>query len=143
MFNEKGILTLHNLHVKHKFVELFKLIKYKEPLSIFELIETAPRCTSLLMVLPKVKLKISQQNFVSNASSIWNNLIGKILEKCQPNEKGVIVPGSVLNSDFSTPIPFVKRKVKDLLLEIQTLTVENSLEWQDFNKFQLSNLYTV
>ena len=143
IFNERGILTLHHLHVKHKFVELFKLMKYKEPLSVFDLVEYTPRDISLLMILPKIKLKISQQNFVFNASLIWNNLIGKILEKCIPNEKGIIVAGSRPNSDLSAPISFVKRKVKAELFRIQKLTVEDCQEWQPFNKFQLSDLYTV
>ena len=143
IFNEKGLLTLHNLHVKHKFVELFKLLKYKEPLSVFELFESTHGCTKFLMILPKVKLKVSQQNFVSNASSIWNNLIGKILEKCLPNEKGVMVPGSALNSDLSAHISFVKEKVKAELLKTQILTINDCQEWQPYNKFQLSDLYTV
>ena len=32
---------------------------------------------------------------------------------------GVVIPGSSVNSDLTTPIPFIKNRVKQLLYEIQ------------------------
>ena len=100
IFNEENILTLHHLHVQHKFVELFKVMKYREPLSVFELFQKNPRNTSVLMVLPKIKLTISKENFVFNGSLIWNNLIGKVLNKCIPNQNGLMIPGSLKKIRF-------------------------------------------
>ena len=52
--------------------------------------------------------------------TIWKELIGCILEKCLPNKKGIIVRGSFLNSELCETIPFVKNKIKGLLLDRQS-----------------------
>ena len=59
------------------------------------------------------------------------------------NEKGIMVLGSMPNSDLSTSIAFVKKKLNFELLKTQAFTANGCQGWQPFNKFQLSNLYTV
>ena len=77
--------------------------------------------------MPQVKLCVSQNNFLFKSSTLWNNLIGCILEKSLPNDKGIVVRGSSPNSDLCATIPFVKNKLKTLLFELQSSG--DSLEW--------------
>jgi len=70
----------------------------------------------LKMSLPKVRLNISKNNYVFNSSALWNSLIGDVLEKDKPGDGGVIVRGSGENSDFCTTVPFVKHKLRNMLL---------------------------
>ena len=77
--------------------------------------------------LPSVKLDISMKNYVYNSSVKWNSLIGKVLEKSSLSEQGVVIGGSVANSDFCASIPFIKKKLKNILLKSQVLG--DSKEW--------------
>ena len=61
---------------------------------------------------PKVKLEVSKQNFVFKATKVWNKLIGYALERNEPANSGLIIPGSARNSDLSAYIAFVKDKIK-------------------------------
>ena len=116
VFNEYKILNLSNLYVQQTFVELFKTLKIHTPISIFNLFSLSIRDTNFLLQLPKVYLNISRNNFVSKSSVLWNSLVSKVFEKCLPNESGMIIKGSVRDSDFCAPIQFVKNKLKGILL---------------------------
>ena len=89
------------------------------------------------MILPRINLDISKQNFVFNGSFVWNNLISKLFDKCSPNEKGIMVPGSAECSDLSAPISSIKNKLKVILFETQKLvTPGRNMEWMSDNKLQ-------
>ena len=134
IFSEYNILSLRHLYIQHTFVELFKIVKFRAPFSVFELFNPSPRNTNLLMCLPKINLDLSKYNFVFSASLIWNSLIGGLLEKCSPNSAGIMVPGSSEFSDTTTPISYIKKKLKNILLDTQKLG-END-EWTAENYFK-------
>ena len=75
----------------------------------------------MLLVVPKVRLEIAKQNFVFQACCIWNELIPKLMNKCSPNLLGIMVPGSSQNSDLSTSISTIKKKLRGVLLDIQKI----------------------
>ena len=143
LFNENKILSLHHLYVQHTFIELFKIVKYRTPISIYELLSLSTRHTSSLMLLPKVNLSLSQSNFVFSASLIWNNLIGTLLNKCFPNPKGILVPGSSEFSDFSTPISYLKDKLKNILFGIQRLDTQSQFDKSKCKEWNLENFFKV
>ena len=89
IFIEHDILSIYNLYVKHTFTELFKIMKERRPVSVVELFQTSLRGLSLTLLIPKHHLEISKHNFVYSGSSIWNGLIGKIFDKCKPNDKHI------------------------------------------------------
>ena len=89
------------------------------------------------MILPRINLDNSKQNFVFSASLIWNSLIGKLLDKCTPNENGIMVPGSSTCSDLAAPISSIKGKLKDILFKAQKLvTPGRANEWMPDNSFK-------
>ena len=68
-------------------------------------------------------MDISKRNFVFSSSSVWNKLVGVILEKnvltCLRGKEYVIIVGSTPNSDLCATIPFVKNKLKAYLFNKQ------------------------
>ena len=133
VFNERKILTVYNVYVQQTFVELFKILKSKSPVSIYTLFSFSVLETSYRLYLPKVRLNISKNNYVFNSSVLWNSLIKDILEKDKPREDGVIVMGSGMNSDFCTPVAFVKHKLMKMLLCRQK--AGDPTTWDHFNNF--------
>ena len=79
LFNEWKILTLINLHTYYCFMELFKILKYRCPISLYELFIIAPRSDKQLLILPKINLERSKQNFVFTSTLIWNKHIVTLL----------------------------------------------------------------
>ena len=41
------------------------------------------------------------------------------MNKCKPNSKGVVIPGSADFSDLISPISVIKKKLKSFLLDVQ------------------------
>ena len=136
IFNEEKILSLHHLYMQHIFVDLFKIVKHRTPISLYELFNPSPRTTNFLMCLPRINLELSKQNFVFSGSLIWNSLIRRLLNRCSPNENGKMVPGSSECSDLSAPISLIKTRLKDILFKTQMLeTPGRAKEWMPHNNF--------
>ena len=136
IFNEQKILSLHHLYIQHTFIDLFKIVKHRTPISLFELFTESPRITNFLMCLPRINLDVSKQNFVFSGSLIWNSVIGKLLNKCSPDENGIMIPGSSECSDMSAPISIIKKRLNDMLLKVQKHeTPGRSKEWMPNNSF--------
>ena len=119
LFSELKLLSLHNLFIMHTFMELFKVLKCHIPVSILELFKFTPRSTNYNLCLPKVSLDTTKRNFVFKSATLWNTLIDKLLQVCEPMSNGVMVPGSAVDSDMSASTSLVKLKLKRLLLEVQ------------------------
>ena len=106
LFNEHKILNLENLYFYHMFMEIFKILKYSIPCSLKQLFNLCPRNQKFLLMAPKDKLEASKQNFVFKTTKVWNKLIGHALERNEPANSGLIIPGSARNSDLSASIAF-------------------------------------
>ena len=124
LFNKHGILTISNLYIYHTFIDTFKILKTFTPVSLYNLFSQGCRDASLLLLLPSVNLDISKYNFFFRACTTWNMLIGDMLEKSLPVEKGkfkgIIIPGSSENSDLCAKMSFIKNKLKAHLLKDQS-----------------------
>ena len=76
-------------------------------------------------MIPKVRLVVSQQNFVYRLSEIWNSLIKHVFSIiCNVEESGIIIPGSTANSDLSASVAFIKNKLRAKLQANQKLVVQ-------------------
>ena len=79
------------------------------------------RRVSLLKV-PQYSLMTSKNNFHYKAASIWNKIMPKLLERPDLDANtNLVIPGSCLNSDLTTPMGYIKHKTKAILLNIQCL----------------------
>ena len=131
LFTEQEILTIHNLYVKHTFMELFKTLKHHIPIPIYNLFNLPKRECSFQLLLPKVNLTNTEFNFVFKASQIWNKLIYHLLNKSTPCSNGMIIQGSTENSDLLASIPFIKFKLKESLNFVQNSG--NTELWESTN----------
>ena len=52
------------------------------------------------------------------------------MNSCEPNENGIIVPGSAKCSDLSAPISIIKKKLSDFLLKVQKIDTSKQLGWK-------------
>ena len=142
LFNEMKLLSLHHLYIYHTFLELFKVLKYKTPISVYELFGMSYRSPSMLIIPPKVKIETAKCNFVYKASTIWNALITKLLNKCNTtNSVGIIIPGSTKDSDLSTSISIIKNKLKNALLETQKIDPQLEVGWNESNEWYPINFF--
>ena len=121
LFNKHTILTISNLSTYHTFLEAFKILKYRTPISLYSLYTLGELETNFRLLLPMVHLEKSKHSFVYNSCAIWNSLVDNILEKSLPNAKNIVVQGSSENSDFCATVPFVKIKLKCEMLRLQAL----------------------
>ena len=85
-------MNLENLYHYHTFMELFKILKHQTPMSVYECFRFCPKNNKLLLMIPKVRLVVSQQNFVYRSSEIWNSLIKHVFSICNVEESGIIRP---------------------------------------------------
>ena len=128
LFNEYDLLSLGNLYEYHTFMEVFKLLKFQTPSSIREQFTLSYRNQSLNLILPRVSLDKTKKSFIFKSAIIWNKMYSYVLNKCEAEENGIIVPGSAINSDLGAPISFVKNKVKSVLLAMQKSG--DSIQWE-------------
>ena len=98
---------------------LYKAFKTHTPISIFEIFQQSNRETNILIKVPDVPINISKRNFAYKSSILWNTLIGKVLNKSEVSDNGIIITGSSENSDFCASVPYVKNTLKAFLLTIQ------------------------
>ena len=132
IFNKHEILNLHNLFVHHSFMGLYKVFKTHTPISIFEIFQQSNRDTNFLVKVPEVLLNTSKGNFANKSFVLWNTLIGKVLDKSEINDNGIIITGSSENSDFCASVPFVKNTLKIYFLTIQKYGNDNLWEPSNF-----------
>ena len=59
-------------------------------------------------------------SFHYKAAIVWNKIMPKLLDKPDlDTNTNLVIPGSCLNSDLTTPIGYIKHKTKAILLNIQ------------------------
>ena len=137
-----NLLSLHHLYIHHTFIDTLKLLKYRIPISIFELFKSSPRDVNIRLLVPRVKLDLTKVNFLFQASCIWNELVPKLMNTCIPNPLGIMVPGSTEGSDLSTSIAVLKKKLRVVLLNTQKIDPLSSiLGWSRSNEWYPENFF--
>ena len=137
LFTEQKLLTIHNLYYKHTFLEIFKIIKHREPRGIFDKIKVSTNNrNNQILLKPNItdnKLLINQQNFLSKSCKIWNVFVKEVFEKNKINNiVGYIIPGEVANSDLSASVAFIKDSLTKILLTKQSSGSEENWESRQF-----------
>ena len=129
-------MSIYNLYAQHTFIELFKILKEHQPISLSNLFQLSHRSTSRVIIICKTTNELTKHNFVHKSSIIWNTLIDKVLDKCSPSVSNIVIPGSSEYSDLSTPISVVKSRVKAILLENQNQKIPGrDIEWLPQNNW--------
>ena len=109
LFKSHDIMTVHNLYNYHCSMEIFKILKFRTPISLFSKFQLSQRKSTLILT-PKPCI-----DFIYKSSVIWNSL-----RVCL----GVI-------NDFSPSISCIRSKLKTLILSKQCSLSET--DWFNAN----------
>ena len=97
LFNKLKILTAQNLFTYCCISEIYKILMFRTPYSLYQLINLSKRDSSNLIILPQYS-----KTFLYEASKLWN-----AIHKC------LIKP----ENGFATSIFLVKNRVKSIILK--------------------------
>ena len=136
IFNEQNLLTLHHLYIYHTFLDTFKLLKFRTPISIYNLLQNSPKNINIMLKVPIVSVDLAKNNFIFQSSCIWNDIIRKVLNPWSLNKEGIVFPGSNFGSDITIPMAVLKKKLRNLLMDTQKLDSVNSNDWYPENFYQ-------
>ena len=96
-------------------------MKLHTPSLINELLplSTSSRRNLLLKVQINTNLSVTQHlNFIYKAAQVWNKIIPNVLNSPELDiGSGVVIPGSSVNSDLTTPILFIKTVSKKFFMK--------------------------
>ena len=112
LFKEHRLLTVHNLHKLFILNEIYKIQKYRYPLSLstflYKTSESVRVNRQSNLVVPNYRLNISRNQFLYIGTNIWNNVNSR-----------VSVTGSDFLSDLSISSCVAKRRFKEMLINMQ------------------------
>ena len=114
LFKEHKILSIHNLYAYHCYMETFKILKFRQPRSLFNSYNISERKPTLL------KSEFPSQSFIDRSTGIWN-----------------IVTPKLKFEDFSPKVGFIKRFLKKALLNSQHRETPQDWTVEDFNLTKL------
>ena len=114
LYNDNDILTLYNLYIYHTTVEVFKILKYRTPISLYSCFIRSNRKDTLLIT------PYTSHHFIYRSSEIWNLVRQKL---------------KVLDLSL-TKIGFIKSSLKSLIIKSQKLG--DSMVWND-NEINVKN----
>ena len=105
LFKKYNFLTVHNLYKYHCLLEMFKIVKLRKPMPVYELFSRSTIRDDKLISL--------------NPSTLFDYQSSNLWIKCRKSE-----------IDFTTSIQYVKRKLKRSLLDFQ---FNHGEDWHNFN----------
>ena len=115
LFKKNKILAVQNLYTYHSFMEIFKILKFRSPISIHSMYEISYRTGITLLTGNPDK------HFLYQSSKIWNIIHKKL---------GI--------NDFSFSISVAKKSLKTIIFQNQH--EHHEIEWvnsHDFNLYKL------
>ena len=85
LFKKHKLLTVHSLYYKYTFIGLFKILKFREPLVLFEkVLMSSNNCNNRMVLNPNIennKLSVTEQNFLFKSCKIWNTFANNIFKR--------------------------------------------------------------
>ena len=115
LFKEQGILSVQNLYTYHTYLELFKIMKFSAPMSLYDEYTCSKRKPMLIINQPD-----PPDNHNTRSTKMWNTITPKLKVH-----------------DYSTSISCLKSKLKSSLLVNQHRHAV--LDWKN-NDFYITNL---
>ena len=112
LLTEHKLLAVRNLYHYFCTVDVFKILKFRTPISLYDIYKVSNRETSLALITPK-----RSNQFFYKSSVAWNS----VYKKCLENP----------HCDLTTKISYFKDAMKKLLLSKQN--EGEKIEWQKSN----------
>ena len=120
LFHKHNLLTVHNLYRHRCIMELFKIVKFREPIPLNSLLQKSELNENRFVT------SFPSHNFIYRAAWLWN--------KFRKNMK------SVLKSDFATEQSLIKSMLKQSLLKAQNSHPDN---WNDKNFTEFESIDSI
>ena len=118
LFTKHKILALENLYTYHTFMETFKILKLRTPISLYSLYNKSVRKETNLIVSSS-----STNDFIARSTTLWN-----------------IIAPKLKFFDYSYKISHAKTNVKKVLYLNQSAGDPISWTENDFNAMKISSL---
>ena len=94
LFTEYNLLAVRNLYHYFCTIDVFKILKFRQPITLYEMYQLSHRETSLALILPE---RCGQ--FFYKSALAWNSVYRSVLERP--------------NSDLTTKISHFKDEIKN------------------------------
>ena len=131
IFKSKNLFIVRNLYNYHILIELYKVMKFRQPYSVFCELSISDR--KIMLKLNKLKLDKRKSNFFYNAALKWNQvnklLITPYVIHVKNNIDGGVSP--TMNYDLTLSVSALKSKLKKALFGVQCIGDES--EWCTLN----------
>ena len=135
IFKSMNLLTVNNLYNYHTLVELYKIIKFRIPHSIFSKFKISDR--KIMLILNKLKLDKRKCQFFFNAALKWNQVnrflidpyVIKLVRSNDTNDDAS--EAFTINYDLTLSVSRLKTKLRELIMAIQCSGDDN--EWLSSN----------
>ena len=113
IFNKLKIMSIQNLFKYHCITEFFKIIKFRQPYTLFECINLSKRDTSHTVILAK-----KTNNFLHEAAKLWNTTY-----------KHILTP----NKGLETSLNSIKLRIRTIILQIQSADLRDTWTSNNFS----------
>jgi len=144
LFNSHKILTVHNLYIYHTLLELYKILKFRNPYCLFEIFSRTGivRQMDLNIQAPPVSLQCQRVSFTYQSCIFWNKFYKKLVIPFSiPLHQSYILKHNLTNSesihyDYSTTVNIFKSNLSKLLF--QTQSIGNADSWVVVNHMSIA-----
>ena len=139
LFKKHNILSIFNLYPYFCLNEMYKILKFRTPYSLFELLDLPSDRTgrNLLLRTHAIGGRHEEKSFLSQSTRFWNKHHKRIIEPSEVelhtdvSKKLNLVGTKFTFFDFSTKVSTFKSKLKKLLLHTQSSG--NEIDWTEKN----------
>jgi hypothetical protein len=115
LFKENKILSIHNLYTYHCFMETYKILKFRQPRSLYENYRISERKPTLLIS------GCPSQSFIDRSTCLWNSIAPKLKFE-----------------DYSPKVSFIKSSLKEAIFTSQHKETPSEWTTEDFNITKLN-----
>ena len=144
IFKSNNLLTVRNLYNYYTLTELYKVLKFRTPYSIFSKFLMSDRKN--LLILSKLKLDKRKCQFFFNAAVKWNQINRFLIDPYEIKlhhshyTNSEIDEVTTLNYDLSLTISKLKTKLKDIIMAIQCHGDSNEWLYSNFELTTYTNI---
>jgi hypothetical protein len=138
LFKKHEILSIHNLYPYYCLLELYKILKFRTPYSLFEVLRILDgRSGNINLAVPMTSLQCQRQNFFYQSTVLWNKYYKKLLTPSKAVLHSDHTTALNLTSsefvffDFSTNVGSFKTRLRNMLHLIQSSGDE--ISWSELN----------
>ena len=126
LFKKHEILTIQNLYPYYCLLELYKILKFRTPYSLFENFRILEgRSGGLNLAVPMVSLQCQRRTFFYQSALLWNNYYKRLLtpsESLLHHDHTIalnLTACKFVFFDFSTKVSSFKTRLRHLLFDLQ------------------------